>query len=398
MNYLIFSSIIFTTLGIFFSPSVLGIGDILLLIPLVFSIFWARRNKVKLPLPNIFLLVTFAIAVIIAFIVIDDKIVALKSIKKARYFLIGGLSYLPFMYFFKEGKGLLEKARKYYLPFVLVCFTLSIGYGIYQAIIQHGFVISKLLSIRLAAAVDITKFAYISSFLTSLLTSLLLLGNLDKRNRFCGILVACLGVFGVLAAKTRGALLSLLISLSSTIYFKSKKLALVLFCSFFVLIGIMFALQGSKYEKSFRMVTLMNKSTQHRIALYEAGLAVFKERPLTGFGYGQSINEIGRVAKENKIENLFYVLRTHHTFLDIAADIGVFGLLAFSGWFFSWAFITLTSTSVFTKSTLALVVNAFICAQFDVFNQTNLFAFILLVFNLSIVTHNLEKEKASKNA
>ncbi|WP_412470476.1 MULTISPECIES: O-antigen ligase family protein [unclassified Halobacteriovorax] len=396
MNYLIFFSIVFTTLGICFSPSLLGVGDILMLFPIIYSAYWAYKNKIKLPVASKFLILTFAISCIMSFIAIDDTSLAIKAVKKSRYFLIGALSFYPLYHFFNSNNKLKDFVKKYYMGFFLACFATSFAYGLFQIIQNEGNIFALLSGARMPGSIHITKFAYISSFTASLVISFISLLKLDRGNKKSAIALAALSVVGVLVAKTRGALLSLLVSLSATIYYKSKKLALVLFSAFIILIGLMIALQSTEFAKSTRFLTLKNNSTSYRISLYEAGIKIFQEKPLTGYGYKQSVNEIERVKTQYNIDHPQFIERIHHTFLEIAADIGIFGLLAFSGWFFSWGYLTLVSPSAFTKSTLALVINAFVCAQFDVFNQTVMFAFILLAFNMSLVTDRLARNKLNE--
>ncbi|WP_412471021.1 O-antigen ligase family protein [Halobacteriovorax sp. RT-2-4] len=396
MNLLIFFSIIFTTIGICFSPTLIGVADLLIFFSIILSVPLVVKHKIRLPIPNKFLILTFIIACISSMIVIPDIALALKAIKKARYFLFGALSYYPFYFFFSRKNDLKNLFKKYYLRFFVVCFGLSFAYGLYQVYQIEGSIFALLRGVRMAGSIHITKFAYISSFTASLAISFIFLLNLDKKNKIFSITLSVLSVVGVLTSKTRGALLSLLASLSVGIYFKSKKLAFIIFGFLAILVGTMIVISNTSYSDSVRMLTLKNDSTLHRIALYKSGVVIFKEKPWLGFGYRQSVNEVPRVAKEYKIENLFYPERIHHTFLEIAADIGIFGLLAFCGWFFSWGYVTLVSPSAFTKSTLALVVNAFVCAQFDVFNQTVMFAFILLAFNMSLVTDRLARNKLNE--
>jgi O-antigen ligase len=64
-------------------------------------------------------------------------------------------------------------------------------------------------------------------------------------------------------------------------------------------------------------------SRQQRIQLYKQGLQVFAENPITGIGAGQFVNYDGDMMVER-----WRV--THNVWLQVAAELGIFGLAAFA--------------------------------------------------------------------
>jgi O-antigen ligase len=72
-------------------------------------------------------------------------------------------------------------------------------------------------------------------------------------------------------------------------------------------------------------------SREQRIQLYRQGLAVFAENPLTGIGAGQFENYDGEMMTTRW-------RATHSVWLQVAAELGIFGLLAFG--FLVWRGLT----------------------------------------------------------
>jgi O-antigen ligase len=72
-------------------------------------------------------------------------------------------------------------------------------------------------------------------------------------------------------------------------------------------------------------------SRQQRIQLYRQGLQVFSENPLTGIGAGQFVNYDGEMM-------LARWRVTHNVWLQVAAELGIFGLCTFA--FLAWRAFT----------------------------------------------------------
>jgi O-antigen ligase len=64
-------------------------------------------------------------------------------------------------------------------------------------------------------------------------------------------------------------------------------------------------------------------SRQQRVQLYKQGLQVFAENPITGVGAGQFLNYDGEMMVERW-------RATHNVWLQVAAELGIFGLFAFA--------------------------------------------------------------------
>jgi O-antigen ligase len=110
------------------------------------------------------------------------------------------------------------------------------------------------------------------------------------------------------------------------VYYAIRKRPSVVFALIFAALIATPLMPGSFWD---RMASITNPdedqtgSRQQRIQLYKQGLQVFVENPITGIGAGQFVNYDGEMMVER-----WRV--THNVWLQIAAELGIFGLFAFA--------------------------------------------------------------------
>jgi O-antigen ligase len=110
------------------------------------------------------------------------------------------------------------------------------------------------------------------------------------------------------------------------VYYAVRKRPGVVFALIFAALVATPIMPGSFWD---RMASITNPdedqtgSRQQRIQLYKQGLQVFAENPITGIGAGQFVNYDGEMMIER-----WRV--THNVWLQVAAELGIFGFLAFA--------------------------------------------------------------------
>ena len=152
-----------------------------------------------------------------------------------------------------------------------------------------------------------------------------------RRNRVSWRLIGAMAALVMMAAivftKSRGGMIGLAV-MALTLVTLSFRVRPMLAAG--LVAGVLLA--GPFLPQTFydRMYTIFNPeadaeftgSRETRTTVMKEGLAVFAERPLTGVGAGQFVNYNfdGRVERWRQ---------THNSLIQVAADLGIFGLLAF---------------------------------------------------------------------
>lgn len=126
--------------------------------------------------------------------------------------------------------------------------------------------------------------------------------------------IACLPIvlWGIYLTNSRGAFLSLAISIASYIIVRFRSMR-VLFVGAIVLLLLLLFLPS-------RMSSLSDESSMGRLEAWYAGLQMLKSHPLFGIGAGNFTD--------------YHVLTAHNSFVLVLAELGVFGSFFFVGLFF----------------------------------------------------------------
>ncbi|MCF7907830.1 MAG: O-antigen ligase family protein [Candidatus Omnitrophica bacterium] len=252
-------------------------------------------------------------------------------------------------WFFKWGEGFLlfyfaqvfiKKEHIKYLLVVFFCsaFLICIN-GIYQKIFYSGFIRNFNLSILSSnsgiAAVRSTFLHYndFSSYLTVIF--FLTLGFfLDEKKIIRRLFIFCL--FSVLLVNllftlSRGAWLALIVVsfFSIIIFFSKRRIALSLFI-LAILAGTLFLIPGF----NGRLVSIFQVGGDAgRFFIWKTAMLMFKESPLLGRGPGLFMDYMNSYQYRG-MSGLGFAspLYAHNCYLQILAEMGIFGLLSFF-WF-----------------------------------------------------------------
>ncbi|WP_136807958.1 O-antigen ligase family protein [Desulfosediminicola flagellatus] len=134
-----------------------------------------------------------------------------------------------------------------------------------------------------------------------------------KQNKIISLIALALLVLGIYLTNSRGGVLSLFVAI--TVYFvllyrNTKGMILSV-----IVIGLLFILGPSRLGE----ISAGESSASGRLDAWYAGYQMFKESPLFGVGMGMFTD--------------FHELTAHNSFVLIMAELGVFGLFFFVGFF-----------------------------------------------------------------
>jgi putative inorganic carbon (hco3(-)) transporter len=156
--------------------------------------------------------------------------------------------------------------------------------------------------------------------------SILLFGK-DKKLKLFGLIGILFGILGLFASVSRSALISLTIGLFVVSILKDKRM-IIAFLVIMVLIGTFIPKQYIDRLKQLKDRQSFNVKT--RIEMYETGVKLFKNKPLTGIGF----NNVGLIYDKLNLKDLLNKLQfkhkhLHDIFINIGVELGIFGLLNF---------------------------------------------------------------------
>lgn len=148
----------------------------------------------------------------------------------------------------------------------------------------------------------------------------------DKKSRFSLILLSAILVTCLLFTRTRGAWIGFILGVLFVSILNGKKaffMAVVLLILLFL-----FSPPAIKNQvKSFASLAT-DVSTNDRAIIWKTAWQMFRDRPFFGHGLGTFMSVFGRYKPPNYGE----IVYAHNCYLQMAAEIGIFGLLIFI-WF-----------------------------------------------------------------
>jgi len=241
-----------------------------------------------------------------------------------------GFSRIPkYIFLFFSLQALFESDKRRMSRFFWVIITVSaITFlnGIFQGIFgfdifKHN-TINKLESLRriMVTFADPNDFgAYIISVLP--LTFLFLNRGLSKSKRTILLIVCLLGLYCLFRTSSRGAWLGFLAGISIYFFIYNKKIAIIVPIAIVLLLMIT--------PKGFDRVTGLFKqeknSVWERKVLWNSALGMIKEDPVLGKG----VNTFSRYFPKYKPADYPDLRYAHNSYLQMASEIGILGLLVF---------------------------------------------------------------------
>ncbi len=144
---------------------------------------------------------------------------------------------------------------------------------------------------------------------------------------FCGICLGCM-VFGVAVAGSRGGFLGLVSGLGLLVM-RSHKRLLYLGALAGVMIPLLFLAPNSAWRRLRNPTYGDEQATESRLVTWKAGLRMIQAHPLTGVG----IDNFKPLVAHYEDPGELVIKLAHNTYIEMAAELGVGGLLAFVGTF-----------------------------------------------------------------
>jgi O-antigen ligase len=142
--------------------------------------------------------------------------------------------------------------------------------------------------------------------------------------------------FAVLAAKTRGALLGIIVGCSFMMLKFKPRLgkALVGLGSIFIAIVIFISFTGIKTDSRF--FNIKDGSNKKRMSQFYTAVKSIQEKPIFGLGASQFSYHVTKLKNKYDIWSKEYSGHSHNIFLEHAANYGIPGLILFLGFLAFW--------------------------------------------------------------
>ena len=163
-----------------------------------------------------------------------------------------------------------------------------------------------------------------------------------KRNKHLRIISSVLAVFLVVClflAYTKGAIVGFILGLALLFFLKMGKRQKTLCIVFLLLATTIILLVPHELRESFNLssISWYGTSAQHRLQLWATAWRMFMDRPLLGQGLNTFMANYERFRGPLE-KGIWYA---HNCYLQIAAELGIFGLLVFL-----WMIIRMAISSV----------------------------------------------------
>jgi len=241
-----------------------------------------------------------------------------------------GFSRIPkYIFLFFSLQALFNSDRKRMSRFFWVIVTVAAVTflnGIFQSIFgfdifKHN-TINKLETLKriMVTFADPNDFgAYIISVLP--LTFLFLNRGLSKSKRTILLIVCLLGLYCLFRTSSRGAWLGFLAGISTYFFIYNKKIAIVI--PIVIVLLLMIAPKG--FERVTGLFKQEKNTVWERKILWNSALDMIKERPVLGKG----VNTFSRYFPKYKPADYPDLRYAHNSYLQMASETGIFGLLLF---------------------------------------------------------------------
>lgn len=388
--YAVFLGLFFLALGIFSSPTIVSGYHILIFIPMLVLFFRGERIELK---PSMYILLAlFVWGILCTSLNFEELIKPHKSFQELKYYLFGVLCIVPLKYF-------LDRAPDRHIKFLIstLCVVLIIGFfaGISKAYFGFDIVKWKVgeFKNRSGGFLNYMRYGYGSAFLFLLGWAMLLKGQgfrkwINPKLFYPALLCCFLAIF---AAKTRGALLAVLVGLPF-FYLKYKpKIAgsIIAIGAVFAGVIIYFSFITNKPAPS-RFLNINDGSNTKRMSQFYTATKAISERPVFGWGADQFSYHVPALKEKYDVWSKDYAGHSHNIFLEHAVSYGIVGALLLGAFFGLWFFEMFQLKSEFGWAIctyiIAFVVGGQVELLFDNLNSHLLF----FIYSLSQVSNRLK--------
>ena len=326
---------IFLAAGFLASPTVVSLYHIVIFIPTLLLLKDGERFKI--PKSGWFLIALTLWGVVCNTVNLDELEKVRKTYDELKFYLSGVLLLVPINYFYQRATAHQIKRMINILSFVV---AIAFVVGIVKAYFKFDLLTfeSGTWQSRSDGLTNYMRYGYASAFLFILGLSIHL--NFDKAKKYINpklfymALAMCL--LAVFAAKTRGALLALLVGVPF-LYLKYRpKIAagIIAMGIIFISAVLYFTLTGKKAPSRF--LNIKDGSNTKRMSQFYSAIKSIEEKPIFGLGAAQFAYHVPRIKKKYDIWSKEYKGHSHNIFLEHAANFGIPGLILFLGFLVFW--------------------------------------------------------------
>lgn len=385
----IFAALIFLALGLFTSPTVVSLYHILIIIPMILLIKSGARFK--LPRSSWALLALFLWGLISTGINFSDLIKPFKAFQELKYYLLGVLCIIPLQYFYKKAS---EKQINLLLKIFYTTLITAFFVGVLKAFL--GFDLIKWergdFHARSGGFLNYMRYGYGSAFVFLLGIGIYLSqDNLKKRLGSKAFLVTMiLSFLAIFTAKTRGALLALMVGVP-ILFLRYKRKVAISIISFGVLFVLLVTYISFFSNSDIRFLDINDGSNKKRMSQFYTAIKSIQEKPIFGLGADQFSYHVSDLKIKYDIWSKEYSGHSHNIFLEHAANYGIPGLLLFIAFLLFWLLELYSCGTNLAWAVLSYVIAFTVSGQVELlFDNLNshLFFFVYSSSQVLLLSHN----------
>lgn len=360
----------FLALGFLASPTIVALYHIIIIIPALIIFF--QDKQFKIPVSGWFLLALTAWGIFTTSYNFQSLYNPNKSFQELKFYLLGVILIPALKYFYERATDFQVKRLVTVVYFVVV---VAFFVGISKAFL--GFDPVKLqfgdFGNRSGGFTNYMRYGYASAFLFLLSTGFYLnYGKLKKllpqKLFFLGSLLSILAIF---AAKTRGALLALMVGIPILFLKYQPKLAKIVIALGTAFVALVLFISFTSNSK-IRFLDIKDGSNKKRVSQFYTAVKSIEERPIWGLGADQFSYHVPALKQKYDIWSKDYQGHSHNILLEHAVNYGLPGLLLFVGFLLSWFFDMYSRRDDFGWVILSYITAFVISGQVELlFDNTN---------------------------
>ena len=388
----IYIALIFFSLGLTASPTIVSGYHILIFIPMFFC--FKRVPGIQLKKSSLSLLILAVWGLLTTAIQYSTIVKPFKSFQEVKYYLFGVLLIWPLVYFFKRAS---QKQIRILLNILL--FTIVTGFFVGIARSKFGFDPVKWQSvpgkyhIRLGGFTNYMRYGYSSALM--LILGIGAFFNFSKVSKYVSkkwlITFCAFNLLAVIFSETRGAALALLSGSSFMLLRYRPKIGKVLVGGGILAVLSIGVISAFKLV-DHRYLNINDGSNKVRMSQFYTATKAILDNPILGLGADQFSYNVIRIKKEYGIWADDYSGHAHNILLEHGANYGVPGLFIFISFLIFW-FLELIKDKkqlswVIASYLVAFVIGGQVELLFDVINSHLIF-FLYAVSQGSMQTEDL---------
>ena len=384
-------------LAFFVSVSLLTVYHVLTLIAVVLIVMQKEINLLtlkKLPASSWALFTYIVVQLVSAAVNFSELNDVSRSVGGIKYPLIGILAVLLYQNQKLQNSEFLKKHSALALNVFLATIVAAFAYGILKIHSGWDYFKDKLQPVvdiysntRMGGFTDVMRYGYGSGLVLLVLTAILLnTKKLPKLNRYFLAFAIMIGFMGMFLSYTRGAMLGFLLGLPVIFYYFNKRITIILAAVTTGLVVLMltaFFIGGFGSLSKSRYLIGAGGDTG-RMSQYLSAIHAVKERPVFGFGPQQLKFHVKEIKERYDLQHKEYIEHAHNVFLEIAANTGIIGLLAFLLWLGLWFKELVVSRSPFAcQIFFPVILYLCVAGQFEMLMMAQTSTLIYFLYSIS---------------